>query len=92
MTVGNDYELTKKVSSGSFGEIYEAVNKMTGQLVAVKLEPFNSKHPQLEYEAKLLAYLNQPGDGSERGIPRLYYFGRNDLYRIMVMDMLGPSL
>lgn len=27
-----------------------------------------------------------------QGIPRLYYFGKNESYNIMVMDLLGPSL
>jgi len=56
------------------------------------MEPLKSKHQQLQYEAKLLAYLNENINCPENGIPRLYYYGKNDNYNIMVMDLLGPSL
>lgn len=90
--VGKHYELTRKVSSGSFGEIYHAINKTNGQAVAIKLEPLKAKHPQLQYEAKLIAYLNENITSEDLGMPRLYYFGKNENYSIMAMDLLGPSL
>ena len=58
ITVGKHYELSNKVTAGSFGEIYHAINKQNNQVVAVKMEPIKAKHQQLQYEAKLLAYLN----------------------------------
>lgn len=51
--VGKTFKLTKKLGSGAFGEIYHGINLKNGVEVAVKLEPSNTKHPQLYYEAKL---------------------------------------
>lgn len=50
-------------------------------------ETVKAKHPQLLYEAKLLR-LFQGGEG----IPILYWFGEEGDFRIMVTDLLGPSL
>jgi len=49
LVVGKHYELTKKVTAGSFGEIYHATNKLNGDTVAVKMEPLQAKHQQLQY-------------------------------------------
>jgi hypothetical protein len=40
----------------------------------------------------LLAYLNEGVIAVDVGIPKLYYYGKNEEYHIMVMDLLGPSL
>lgn len=37
LTVGKHYKLTKKLNSGSFGEIYLAINLLNNREVAVKL-------------------------------------------------------
>ena len=37
LIVGKHYELVKKITAGSFGEIYHAINRNTKQIVAVKL-------------------------------------------------------
>ena len=91
LTVGNNFKLTKKLNSGSFGEIYMAINIKNNREVAVKLEPRTAKHPQLQYEAKLLAYILGQS-GRVDGFPSLYYFGKDNNYSIMVIDLLGPSL
>jgi len=81
------YRLIQKIGSGSFGEIYQAVNTVNGEELAVKLEPIKAKHPQLLYESKLYRIL-QGGVG----IPRIRWFGQERDYNVLVMDLLGPSL
>ncbi|KAF3575074.1 hypothetical protein F2Q69_00060463 [Brassica cretica] len=60
---------------------------VTGEEVAVKLEPAKTKHPQLHYESKIYMLL-QGGTG----IPSLKWFGVQGDYNAMVIDLLGPSL
>lgn len=86
MKVANKYKILKKVGSGAFGEIYKAVTDK-GEEVAVKLEPAKTKFPQLYYEAKLYKVFN-----GAVGLPKLYYFGTEGDYNVMVIDLLGPSL
>jgi len=81
------YCLGRKLGSGSFGDIYFAVNSQTGEELAVKLESTKSKHPQLMYEAKLLKHLQ-----GAPGIASVYYCDVEGDYNVMVMDLLGPSL
>jgi len=81
------YCLGRKLGSGSFGDIYLAVNSQTGEELAVKLESTSSKHPQLMYEAKLLRHLQ-----GVQGIANVYYCDVEGDYNVMVMDLLGPSL
>ena len=77
--IGNLYKLTRKLGSGAFGEIFhgikyknknKAINLKTNGEVAIKLEPINSKHPQLGYEAKIYSYLiNDDSSDVDKGIP-----------------------
>ena len=81
------YRLIRKIGSGSFGDIYLAINISNGEEVAVKLEPVKARHPQLLYESKLYKIL-QGG----AGIPHIRWFGPAKDYNAMVMELLGPSL
>mmetsp|Transcript_64575 Transcript_64575/g.154283 ORF Transcript_64575/g.154283 Transcript_64575/m.154283 type:complete len:463 (+) Transcript_64575:174-1562(+) len=85
--VGGLYHLGRKLGSGSFGEIYFAVNVQTGEELAVKLESTKSKHPQLMYEGKLLKHLQ-----GVPGIANVHYCDVHGDYNVLVMDLLGPSL
>ncbi|ESW34555.1 hypothetical protein PHAVU_001G162300 [Phaseolus vulgaris] len=85
--IGGKFKLGRKIGSGSFGELYIAVNIQTGEEVAIKLEPAKTKHPQLHYESKLYLLL-QGGTG----IPHLKWFGVEGDYNAMAIDLLGPSL
>ncbi|CAN1246916.1 Casein kinase 1-like protein 10 [Linum grandiflorum] len=85
--VGGKFKLGRKIGSGSFGELYIAVNVQTGEEVGVKLETAKTKHPQLHYESKIYMIL-QGGTG----IPELKWFGVEGDYNVMVIDLLGPSL
>ena len=59
--VGKTIKLTKRVNSGAFGEViklnifqvFHGINQKTNMEVAVKLEPVNTRHPQLFFECKL---------------------------------------
>lgn len=87
LTIAGRYRLVKKIGSGSFGEIYKGVDFKNNSDVAVKLEPKNSSHPQLDYEAKVYRVL-QGGIG----IPKIYWNGPVGDYTVLVIDLLGPSL
>ncbi|GAB4841739.1 Casein kinase 1-like protein 10 [Ancistrocladus abbreviatus] len=85
--IGGEFKKGKKIGSGSFGELYLGINIQSGEEVAIKMESVKTKHPQLHYESKLYMLL-QGGTG----IPHLKWFGVEDDYNVMVIDLLGPSL
>jgi casein kinase I family protein HRR25 len=84
--VGNKFRIGRKIGSGSFGDIYLGTNIISGEQVAIKLEPIKSKHPQLEYEARVCKSL-----AGGVGIPFVRWLGIEDDYNAMVIDLLGPS-
>jgi casein kinase 1 len=84
---GGKYRVGRKIGSGSFGEIFMAHNVFTGEELAIKLEPVNTRHPQLHYEAKLLKIL-QGG----WGVPSVHWYGTEGDFNVMILDLLGPSL
>lgn len=83
--VGGKYKLVRKIGSGSFGDIYLAINITNGEEVAVKLESQKARHPQLLYESKLYKIL-QGGVG----IPHIRWYGQEKDYNVLVMDFLDP--
>ncbi|TPX32906.1 hypothetical protein SmJEL517_g04062 [Synchytrium microbalum] len=85
--VGVHYKVGKKIGEGSFGIIYEGVNLMNNQPIAVKFEPRKSDAPQLRDEYRTYKILS----GSV-GIPNVYYFGQEGLHNVLCIDLLGPSL
>lgn len=87
--VGGKYELGERFGEGSFGVIFHATNKNTGEKVAAKLEERKAggRSSQLKRETKIYSKL----DG-EVGVPRVRWFGVETYRRIMIMDLLGRSL
>ncbi|CAO3703671.1 unnamed protein product [Rhizopus stolonifer] len=85
--VGNHYEIGKKLGEGSFGIIYQGLNLLTRQSVAIKFEFRKSEIPQLKHEFKTYQALT-----GILGVPNVYYFGREGLHNVLVIDLLGPSL
>jgi serine/threonine protein kinase len=85
--IAGEFTLSKKLGSGSFGEIYLATNRETLEEYAVKLEPVKTRHPQLMYEAKILKHL-QGGVG----IANVVYCETENAFNVLVMDRLGMSL
>ncbi|XP_044975519.1 casein kinase 1-like protein 3 isoform X2 [Hordeum vulgare subsp. vulgare] len=85
--VGRKFKLGRKIGSGSFGVIYLATDMDTYEIVAVKIESSNSKHPQLFYEAKIYNAL-QGGSG----IANVKWCGVDGEENVLIIDLLGPSL
>lgn len=84
---GIQWKVTKKLGSGSFGEVYLAVNTADGIEVAIKVEALKAAHPQLAYEARLLSLLR-----GNLGVSHVYYSGMQKGYNVLVMELLGYSL
>ncbi|KAJ7882895.1 kinase-like protein [Mycena leptocephala] len=78
---------TGELSCGSFGDIYLAVNVLSGEEVAIKLEPVDAAYPQLKHESKVYKIL-----AGGFGVPFVRWFGVVGNYSAMVLDLLGPSL
>lgn len=87
LTIDCTYSVGHKIGSGSFGEIFIGANVHTADEVAIKLEPAKTKQPQLIYEAKLYKMLQ-----GHKGIPNCLWYGVQDQYNVMVIELLGPSL
>lgn len=85
--VGGKYRLIRKIGSGSFGEIFLAINLANGEEVAVKLESIKENDSHLCFESKLYKILY-----GGVGIPRIKYYGQERGHNALVMDLLGPSL
>ncbi|KAJ6492579.1 casein kinase I [Mycena vitilis] len=85
--IGGKFILGKKIGSGTFGDIYIGTNTISGEVIAIKVEPVKTKYPQLEYESKVYRCL-----AGGIGVPFTRWFGTEGGYNILVLDLLGPSL
>lgn len=85
--VGVHYKVGKKIGEGSFGIIFEGINLLNNQQVAIKFEPRKCEAPQLRDEYRSYRILNEV-----IGVPRAYFFGQEGVHNILVIDLLGPSL
>uniref|UniRef100_A0A7S1PHK3 non-specific serine/threonine protein kinase n=1 Tax=Percolomonas cosmopolitus TaxID=63605 RepID=A0A7S1PHK3_9EUKA len=97
--IGNRFILTRKLGSGSFGYVYEAIDTSNQEKLACKIEKPMTRHPQLLREARIIRILNM----SSRclGVPKLKWKGEVMLdisqelrgkCAVMMMQLLGKSL
>jgi casein kinase I family protein HRR25 len=86
------YRLRKLLGKGGFGEVYTAENVRSGVVDAIKLEDSSAPRHQLKKEWKLYTELGANVNSNYTGIPRVYWFGRVEQYRCMLMQGLGMSL
>lgn len=85
-TIVNRYVIRKHLGGGSFGDVYEAEDNQTHQIIALKFET-NEASPQLPNEYKMYKQL----EGMD-GIPKVYGLYDYGKSRILAMDQMGPSL
>lgn len=83
------YLLQKEIGKGTFGKIYLGVNQETNEEYAIKIENVSTdlRQDTLLKEAKILYELK-----GERGVPRMYYFIKDDKLSIMVMTLLHKNM
>ncbi|KJR88618.1 uncharacterized protein SPSK_10757 [Sporothrix schenckii 1099-18] len=85
--------VSERVGEGTFCVVFrgtilsDARTKNNGRAVAIKFELRKNDSTQLRNEFRMYKKL----DGCP-GIPRIYTFGEMDLHKVLVMDLLGPSL
>ena len=87
LIIGGRFKIGKKIANGAFGQLRLVKNIQTGDDLAVKLEPVNSKIPQLFLEYEFYKKL-----GEDHSLPKIYYYGKCGRYNAMVLDLLGPNL
>ena len=81
------YKLLELLGSGGFSEVFNGVDTVHGNEVAIKLEKADCKYPQLLYEAKIYRMLSD-----KQCVPEILYAGREGGYNALVMSKLGCSL
>ena len=69
------------------GIVYHAVNVISKEDIAIKLEPIDVENPQLQYEHSIYKSLT-----GIIGIPSLCWFRMEGNYNAMVLELQGPSL
>lgn len=85
--INNKYAIIKRIGSGSFGLIYKGQNIRTKEFVAIKIERINDNLKLLKNETKIYQYLKD-----SVGIPTIKWFGKDNVYYYMVINLLGKSL
>ena len=80
------FQVKKLLFNTNISNVYEGLNKITKEPVAMKFEKIGGKFELLESEAYLLLLLKG------FGIPRLISFGKITNYKILVEELLGPSI
>ncbi|CAD5118997.1 unnamed protein product [Dimorphilus gyrociliatus] len=81
------WRITKKLGGGGFGEIYEAIDLLTKETVAVKTESAIDNRQVLKMEVAVLKKL--------KGKPHICKFigcGKNDRFNYIVMSLQGMNL
>ena len=79
------YKVKKLIHKGKFSSVYEGINILTNESIAMKFEEV-SKYNLLETELFHLIELKG------LGIPKIVSFGKNTLFNILIEELLGLSM
>eukprot|EP00002_Diphylleia_rotans_P024479 TRINITY_DN4835_c0_g1_i5.p1 TRINITY_DN4835_c0_g1~~TRINITY_DN4835_c0_g1_i5.p1 ORF type:complete len:397 (+),score=67.41 TRINITY_DN4835_c0_g1_i5:91-1281(+) len=81
------YRVKTKICSGSYGDIYNGEDIISGKLVALKLEDANTGRFTVRHEATILKVLQDCNC-----VPRLFLSGRVKEGNFLIIQLLGKSL
>ena len=85
--INSKYVFERKIGKGSFGCIYQGLNIITQEKVAIKYEATSCAQPTLLWESKILNHLS-----GIPGVVKLRYFGTEANKNIIVMDLFSHTL
>jgi len=86
-TVANKYAVEGMVGSGAFCKVYQGSDLTNNDVVGIKLEETRTEHAQLMHESRVYNILR-----GGKGVPNMRWFGKEQDYNVMVLDLLGPNL
>lgn len=82
-----ELEYVRELGHGSFGTVQVMKSTVTNRNYAVKIEPCNTRAPQLQYESRVYMELK----GVEH-VVKAYLFWRENGRNYLALELLGPSL
>lgn len=85
--VATFFEISSRLGSGAFGDVYAGTDTRTGAAVAIKMESVRASCPQLVYESRVMQELQ-----GTPGIPQKYWFGVAGEHNVLIMQRLGKCL
>jgi serine/threonine protein kinase len=85
--IANKYRIINKIGSGSFGFIFKGINVRTNEKVAIKIENVSDELKLLKHESNVYRILS-----NIVGVPKIKWYGKDELYYYMVIDLYGKSL
>ena len=85
--INSKYIFERKIGKGSFGCIYQGLNIITQEKVAIKYEATTCTQPTLVWESKILNHLS-----GIPGVVKFRYFGTESNKNIIVMDLFSHTL
>jgi serine/threonine protein kinase len=88
--IGNKYKVLEMIGRGAFGVILKGEHIRTREQVAIKMERTSEQSFMLKNESKIYLLLNK--EDQPCGFPNLRWFGKDEQFFYMVMDLLGESL
>ena len=89
--VSDMYDIIEKIGSGSFGDVYLAINKNNPNIhIAAKVEKKDPRKDRVYNEYKIYKKLHI--NNTIEGIPKIHEFVQTSDYNIMFMELLECSL
>lgn len=86
MQIGN-YKLIKKIGKGNYGDVYICIHNITKKKYALKIDNTKSDLKHIQYEVKMLKYLNDVDN-----ISKVLNFGIYKNLQYLVMDIYENNL
>jgi casein kinase 1 len=85
----SNYTLLSEIGKGSFGKIYECLDKITNKRYALKIESKNVKNVEGQLQQEYEIYKDFQ---DVENWPKIHDYGHKNGYKVLVMDLFGENL